>query len=218
MSIFTTKTESKHQYLVIRSRNQEKLSLLELEQNTIIHIGEQAQLELNIEAGAYEHNLHIFLTKGAKLEILEQENWSGNIHWSIDLIEPHSQVQYKTRLEVKDNSNNIIKINHQAAYTQSNIDSRYCIASQFKLIQHTIINISKGINSCQAKQSAEVLLLTDRPQIKIIPELRVATDNSDAGHGVAIYPIKERDIFYLMARGISQTKSIRILKEGFLEG
>jgi hypothetical protein len=218
MAIFTTTTPADEKYLVIKSRNREVLNLLDLSPNTIIHIAEQAQLELSIGAGEYKHNLNIILTKGAKLKILEQENWSGNLHWTIDLIEPYSEVKYITRLEVEKNSNNLIKIKHQAAYTMSKIDSRYCVANQNKIYQHTIINIPEGINSCQASQSAEVLLLTDRPQIKIIPELRVATDNSNASHGVSIHPIKERDIFYLMARGISQTKAIKILKKGFLEG
>ena len=218
MAIYTTQIETSHQYLVIKSRNQEKLNLLDLDSNTIIHIAEQAELGLNIGAGAYSHNLHIILTKGAKLKILEQENWSGTINWTIDLIEPYSEIEYITRLEVKNKSKNTIKVNHQASYTISKINSRYCIISQNKLIQHTMIDIPKTIKHCQAIQSAEILLLTDRPQIQIIPELRVSTDNSNASHGVSIQPIRETDIFYLMARGISQIKAIKILKKGFLEG
>jgi hypothetical protein len=217
MAIYTTTTPADEKYLVIKSRNREVLNLLDLSQNTIIHIAEQAELELNIGAGEYNHNLNIILTKGAKLDIIEKENWSGNLRWNIDLIEPYSEVKYITRLEVRENSNNLIKINHQTAYTQSKVDSRYCVTNQNKIHQHTIIDIPKNIKHCQASQSAEILLLTDRPQIRIIPELRVATDNSNASHGVSIHPIRERDIFYLMARGISQTKAIKILKTGFLE-
>jgi hypothetical protein len=218
MSIYTTTTPADEKYLVIKSRNKAVLDILDLSPNTIIHIAEQAQLELSIVAGEYNHNLNIILTKGAKLNIMEKENWSGNLHWTIDLIEPYSEVKYITRLEVEKNSNNFIKINHQAAYTQSKVDSRYCVISQNKIQQHTIIDIPKNIKYCQASQSAEILLLTDRPQIKIIPELRVATDNSNASHGVSIHSIRETDIFYLMARGISQAKAIKILKKGFLEG
>lgn len=218
MSIYTTQTETSNQYLVIKSRNKEVLNILDLSPNTIIHIAEQAQLELNIGAGEYSHNLHIILTKGSKLKILEQENWSGNLNWTIDLIEPYSEVKYITRLEVEKNSNNLIKVNHQASYTTSKVDSRYCLTSQYTLNQHTVINIPEKIKYCQASQSAEVLLITDRPQIKIIPELRVATDNSNASHGVSIHNIRETDIFYLMTRGISQAKAINIFKNGFLQG
>lgn len=218
MAIFTTTTPADEKYLVIKSRNRESLNILDLSQNTIIHMSEQAELELNIGEGEYSHNLNIILTKGAKLDILEKENWSGTINWTIDLIEPYAEVKYVTRLEAKNKAKNIIRINHQAAYTQSKIDSRYCVASPNKIHQHTIINVTEGISSCQATQSAEILLLTDRPEVQIIPELRVATDNSNASHGVSIHPIQERYIFYLMARGISQTKAIKILKKGFLEG
>lgn len=218
MAIYNTITPSADNYLIIKSRNQEKLNLAELKSNSLIHIAEQATLKLSIGSGEYYHNIHIVLTKGSKLEILEQETWSGTINWTIALIEPYSAVKYITRLDIQADSKNIITVNHQAAYTESQIDSRYCLTTRNKLTQHTIIQIPESIINCEASQSAEVLLLTDRPQIQIIPELRVATDNSNASHGVSIHPIQETDIFYLMARGISQTKAINILKKGFLEG
>ncbi|MEY2986438.1 MAG: [Fe-S] cluster assembly scaffold SufBCD, SufD protein [Candidatus Parcubacteria bacterium] len=217
MAIFTTTTVLDEQYLIIKSRNQEQLNLYELKPNSLIHIAEQANLDLSIGAGEYNHNIHLVLTKGAKLEILEQETWSGTINWTIDLIEPYSAVKYITRLDIKADSKNIITINHQAAYTSSQIDSRYCLTTSNKLTQHTIIQIPEAITHCEATQSAEVLLLTDRPQVQIIPELRVATDNSNASHGVSIHPVRETDIFYLMTRGISQSKALHLLKSGFLE-
>jgi len=218
MAIFTTTTVSDEQYLIIKSRNQEKLNLQDLSFNSLIHIAEQATLELSIGVGEHNHNIHLILTKGAKLEILEQETWSGTINWTIDLIEPYSAIKYITRLDIQTDSKNIIRINHQAAYTKSQIDSRYCLTTRNKLTQHTIIQIPEAITHCEATQSAEVLLLTDRPQIQIIPELRVSTDNSNASHGVSIHPIQNTDIFYLMTRGLSQRKSIHLLKSGFLEG
>ena len=217
MAIYNTTTPSSDNYLVIKSRNQEKLNLAELKSNSLIHIAEQATLKLSIGSGEYNHNIHLILTKGSKLDILEQDTWIGTINWTIDLIEPYSAVKYITRLDIQADSKNIITINHQAAYTKSQIDSRYCLTTRNKLTQHTIIQIPEAITHCKATQSAEVLLLTDRPQIQIIPELKVATDNSNASHGVSIHPVRETDIFYLMTRGISHTKSLNLLKAGFLE-
>lgn len=218
MAIYNTTTPSADNYLIIKSRNQEKLNLQDLSPQSLIHIAEQSTLDLSIGAGEYNHNIHLVLTKGAKLEILEQEAWSGTISWTIDLIEPYSKIKYVTRLDIQSDSKNIITVNHKSAYTESQIDSRYCITTRNKLTQHTIIQIPEAITHCKATQSAEVLLLTDRPQIQIIPELKVATDNSNASHGVSIHPVRETDIFYLMTRGLSQSKAIHLLKNGFLEG
>lgn len=218
MAIYNTTTPSADNYLIIKSRNQEKLNLQDLVTNSLIHIAEQATLELSIGAGEYNHNIHLILTKGSKLEILEQEVWSGTINWTIDLIEPYSKIKYVTRLDIQADSKNIITVNHKSAYTESQIDSRYCLTTRNKLTQHTIIQIPEAITHCEATQSAEILLLTDRPQIQIIPELKVATDNSNASHGVSIHPVRETDIFYLMIRGLSQSKAIHLLKNGFLEG
>lgn len=217
MAIYNTTTPSADNYLIIKSRNQEKLNLQDLSPQSLIHIAEQATLELSIGAGEYNHNVHLILTKGAKLEILEQETWSGTINWTIDLIEPYSAVKYITRLDIQADSKNIITVNHKSAYTESQIDSRYCLTTRNKLTQHTIIQIPEAITHCKATQSAEVLLLTARPQIQIIPELKVATDNSNASHGVSIHPVRETDIFYLMTRGISHRKALHLLKSGFLE-
>lgn len=217
MAIYNTITPSADNYLIIKSRNQEKLNLAELKSNSLIHIAEQATLKLSIGSGEYNHNIHLILTKGSKLDILEQDTWIGTINWTIDLIEPYSAVKYITRLDIQADSKNIITVNHQAAYTSSQIDSRYCLTTSNKLTQHTIIQIPEAITNCEATQSAEVLLLTDRPQIQIIPELRVSTDNSNASHGVSIHPVREADIFYLMTRGISQSKSLHLLKSGFLD-
>ena len=217
MAIYNTTTPSSDNYLIIKSRNQEKLNLQDLSPQSLIHIAEQATLELIIGSGKYNHNIHLILTKGSKLEILEQETWSGSINWTIDLIEPYSALKYITRLDIQAESKNIITVNHKSAYTESQIDSRYCLNTRHKLTQHTIIQIPEAITHCKATQSAEILLLTDRPQIQIIPELRVATENSNASHGVSIHPIRDRDIFYLMARGISNRKAIHLLKAGFLE-
>jgi hypothetical protein len=217
MAIYNTTTPSADNYLIIKSRNQEKLNLQDLSPQSLIHIAEQATLELSIGAGEYNHNIHLVLTKGAKLEILEQETWSGTISWTIDLIEPYSVIKYITRLDIQADSKNIITVNHKSAYTESQIDSRYCLTTRNKLTQHTIIQIPEAITHCKATQSAEVLLLTDRPQIQIIPELKVATDNSNASHGVSIHPVRETDIFYLMARGLSQSKALHLLRSGFLE-
>lgn len=217
MAIYNTTTSSADNYLIIKSRNHEKLNLQDLSPQSLIHIAEQATLELSIGAGEYNHNIHLILTKGAKLEILEQETWSGTINWTIDLIEPYSKIKYITRLDIQADSKNIITVNHKSAYTESQIDSRYCLTTRNKLTQHTIIQIPEAITHCKATQSAEVLLLTDRPKIQIIPELRVATDNSNASHGVSIHPIQDRDIFYLMARGISHHEAIQLLRTGFLD-
>ena len=218
MAIYNTTTPSADNYLIIKSRNQEKLNLQDLSPQSLIHIAEQSTLDLSIGAGEYNHNIHLILTKGAKLEILEQDTWSGTINWTIDLIEPYSVIKYITRLDIQADSKNIITVNHKSAYTESHIDSRYCLTTSNKLTQHTIIQIPEAITHCKATQSAEILLLTDRPQIQIIPELKVATDNSNASHGVSIHPVRETDIFYLMTRGLSQSKAIHLLKTGFLEG
>jgi len=46
----------------------------------------------------------------------------------------------------------------------------------------------------------------------------VATDTSNASHGVSIHPIRETDIFYLMTRGLTREQAQNSIIDGFLEG
>lgn len=216
MAIFTTQ-QLTGQYIVIKSRNKEELNLNTLASETIIHIGEQAQLSIIIPEAEYNHNIHIIATKGSKIDIIEKESWSGNINWNIELIEPYAEIDYITRVRSNRESNNTITITHQAPYTKSKVDSRYIVENSHPLKQHTIIAIPPTISYCEASQLAEIILLTERPKIEIIPELRVATDNSNASHGVSIHPISETDIFYLMSRGLTRKLAQNSIIEGFLE-
>jgi Fe-S cluster assembly scaffold protein SufB len=216
MAIFTTQ-QSNGQYIVIKSRNNEELSLNTLSPETIIHIGEQAQLNIIIPEGDYNHNIHIIATKGSQVEIREKESWSGNMSWNIELIEPYANINYMSRVKSNRESNNSITIAHQAPYTKSKVDCRYIIETSHPLKQHTIITIPATISHCEAIQSAEIILLTERPKLEIIPELRVATDNSNASHGVSIHPVRETDIFYLMTRGLTREQAQNSIVEGFLE-
>lgn len=217
MAIFTTQ-QSTGQYIVIKSRNNEELSLNILSPETIIHIGEQARLGIIIPEGDYNHNIHIIATKGSQVEIREKESWSGNISWNIELIEPYANINYISRVKSNRESNNTITITHQAPYTKSKVDCRYIIENSHPLKQHTIITIPATISHCEAIQSAEIILLTERSKFEIIPELRVATDHSNARHGVSIHPIRETDIFYLMTRGLTREQAQNSIIEGFLEG
>lgn len=217
MAIFTTQQQNS-QYIVIKSRNNEELSLNTLSSETIIHIGEQAQLNIIIPEAEYNHTIHIIATKGSKIDIIEKESWSGNINWNIELIEPYAEIGYITRVRSNKESNNSITVIHQAPFTKSKIDSRYIVENSDSLKQYTIITIPAKISHCEASQSAEIIVFTKRPKIEIIPELRVATDNSNASHGVSIHPISETDIFYLMSRGLTRELAQHSIIEGFLEG
>jgi Fe-S cluster assembly scaffold protein SufB len=216
MAIFTTQQQNS-QYMVIKSRNKEELTLNTLSIETIIHVGEQAQLNIIIPEGEYNHSIHIIVTKGSKIEIREIESWSGNIKWNIELIEPYAEIDYISRMRSNKESNNTINITHQAPYTKSKVDSRYIIENSYPLKQHTIITIPSTISYCEAIQSAEIIVLTERLKLNIIPELRVSTDNSNASHGVSIHPIQEADIFYLMTRGLTRELAQISIIEGFLE-
>ncbi len=51
----------------------------------------------------------------------------------------------------------------------------------------------------------------------LIPNLIVNTNDVEANHGVSIGSIDEKELFYLMSKGIDRHNAVKIIEEGFLE-
>jgi|GEM_PF-1462756 len=60
------------------------------------------------------------------------------------------------------------------------------------------------------------LLLQGKPVLRAVPRLSVQNSDVAAGHGTAIAPIDEDELFYLRSRGIDENESRRLVLQGFL--
>lgn len=64
----------------------------------------------------------------------------------------------------------------------------------------------------------ETLAIGEKVRIRALPYLEIKTNDVKAGHGAAITKIKEDDLFYLRARGISLAEAKNLLIGGLVEG
>lgn len=64
---------------------------------------------------------------------------------------------------------------------------------------------------------SERIILFDEGQGKLLPVLRVETDQvKAASHGASIAPVEAEKLLYLASRGISKKEGEQMVKEGFL--
>lgn len=64
----------------------------------------------------------------------------------------------------------------------------------------------------------ETLAVGEKVRVRALPYLEVKTNDVKAGHGAAITKIREEDLFYLRARGISLAETKNLLIGGLVEG
>lgn len=211
-------TASDQTHLVVKSRTQQVISF-DPGLTSIYHIqiGEQSELTLRVSEGHYDHTIYLIALKGSQITVHEDQPWQGKMRWHIFLIEPYSQVLMSTRLRCGDERiQSEVIIEHEADFTTSDINTRAIMSGTGYLGQDVSLCVPEGRRGCRAHQQAHILNLTDHPKIDIIPRLLVASDDTQCSHGVGIRSLRDRDLFYLMSRGIDRIQAQELVLDGFL--
>lgn len=79
-----------------------------------------------------------------------------------------------------------------------------------------LIRIMKGAEASQAFLRMNVLLAGDGARAEAIPELEIETDDVRAAHAATVGRIDEEQLFYLMSRGLTRSKAVKLIIEAFL--
>ena len=77
-----------------------------------------------------------------------------------------------------------------------------------------LVGESKNI---KAHLECRGLLLSPKAAISAIPELEAKAEDLDMSHEAAVGKIAEREILYLMSRGLSQEQATSAIVRGFLK-
>ncbi len=75
--------------------------------------------------------------------------------------------------------------------------------------------VKKDTINSEILEEIKVLKLNNEESI-IKPNLQVSTNNIMASHNTTCKMIDKQSLFYLMSKGISEKKAIKLIKEGFL--
>ena len=106
---------------------------------------------------------------------------------------------------------------HRAPGTRSNFDFRAILSGQARSVYTGSIIIEKDAPGCEAFQLNRNLMLSDTVRADSIPELEIKNDDVRCSHGSATGPVEPSQVFYLMARGLSEPEAVRLVAEGFAE-
>ena len=106
---------------------------------------------------------------------------------------------------------------HKAERTFSDLLYKSALKDTAKMIYTGLIRIEKSAQKSDAYQANRNLLLSDGASADSMPMLEILADDVRCTHGVAVGPVDEEQLFYLMSRGLSPLEAERLIVEGFFE-
>lgn len=108
-----------------------------------------------------------------------------------------------------------IRVLHHARNTEGDMVVRAALAESARAVYRGHVEIKRGARGTNNQQKEAVLLLSEQARSDAIPSLFIDENDVKAGHGATAGRVDEKQLFYLMSRGIRRRAAERLIVEGF---
>ena len=108
------------------------------------------------------------------------------------------------------------RITHHVPNTVANETFRNVATGRGRGVFQGQINVRQPAQLTDARMACNTLLLSDDCDFSAKPELEIFADDVQCAHGATVTDLEESYMFYLMARGISETNARRMLIKAFV--
>lgn len=106
---------------------------------------------------------------------------------------------------------------HAAGGTQSTQLFKKVVSGKARGVYQGKITVAEGANGSDSRQTAKAVLLSDRAEADLKPELEILADDVKCAHGAAIGDLDAEALFYLRSRGVPEREARNLLIRAFLE-
>ncbi|HEY4274624.1 MAG TPA: Fe-S cluster assembly protein SufD [Rhizomicrobium sp.] len=106
---------------------------------------------------------------------------------------------------------------HEVGRTQSAQLFKKVVSGRARAVYQGKVSVAHGANGSDSRQSAKALLLSDRAEADLKPELEIFADDVKCAHGAAVGDLDADSLFYLRARGLPENEARHLLIHAFLE-
>lgn len=96
------------------------------------------------------------------------------------------------------------------------VDMRGIAAGNAHVTCDGSVSVRRTAKGSEAHLTQRALMLGEKADIRMVPELAVATRDTEASHSASALRITDDALFYLQSRGIPPAKARRMYAEGFL--
>ncbi len=108
------------------------------------------------------------------------------------------------------------RITHHTPNTNSTETFRNVATGRGRGVFQGQINVRQAAQLTDARMACNTLLLSDDCDFSAKPELEIFADDVQCAHGATVTDLEDSYMFYLMARGISETNARRMLIKAFV--
>ena len=105
---------------------------------------------------------------------------------------------------------------HAKGDTQSTQLFKHVASGKARAVYQGKITVAEGADGSDSHQTAKALLLDERAEADLKPELEIFADDVKCAHGAAVGDLDADSLFYLRARGIPEDEARGLLIRAFL--
>lgn len=106
---------------------------------------------------------------------------------------------------------------HAVGNTQSTQLFKLIAGGHARGVYQGKISVAESANGSNSRQTAKGLLLGERAEIDLKPELEILADDVKCAHGAAVGDLDPESLFYLRSRGLPEAEARALLMRAFLE-
>ncbi|MCS6961029.1 MAG: Fe-S cluster assembly protein SufB [Deltaproteobacteria bacterium] len=109
------------------------------------------------------------------------------------------------------------KVYHLAPRTTSKIISKSISKGRGISSYRGLIYVKKGAKSARSNVECDALLLDENSRTETYPTNQVFEETAQVGHEASVSKISEKQLFYLMSRGLSEDQAVSLIVRGFMD-
>ena len=109
------------------------------------------------------------------------------------------------------------RIDHAVPNTTSRQLFKKAAGGKSRAVYQGKIIVREGAIGSDSRQTAKALLLSDRAEADLKPELEILADDVKCAHGAAVGDLDADSLFYLRSRGIPEAEARGLLIHAFLQ-
>ena len=106
---------------------------------------------------------------------------------------------------------------HQAPSARSDLLYKGALKDKSRAVFRGMIRVMKGAQQTDAYQTNRNLLLSEDAHADSLPNLEIEADDVRCSHAATIGQQDEQQLFYLMSRGLTREKAVKLIVMGFFE-
>jgi Fe-S cluster assembly protein SufD len=107
-------------------------------------------------------------------------------------------------------------LGHNVPHTNSTETFRNVVFDKASGVFQGMIKVAPDAQKTDAKMACNTLLMSDDGDFSVKPELEIFADDVICGHGATVADIDRNHLFYLMARGVTESKARAMLVNAFV--